>query len=151
MNPESAILQALLQHLRDGAAGASPAFPPIKWPDEPFEYPKTADGKPEPYIEPFFLPGRPTGLFVQDGDDVHVGVLQLGIFWPDRRWMLIEATALADRLGRLFKAETEIYYDGVRIDVNEAPAQGPIIRVSDGLPQLPVSVTYEARIERATV
>jgi len=139
MTIEEKIEEALYVHV--AALAALDGMPSIAWPNDAFPVPP--ETKPGTYIELRLMPNDNTRLFLNGGaPHMRQGILQLTVFTP----LLVgsaPATALAGEIAEFFPADLDLFNDGVRVRIQQAPDVLPGDK-DDVSWMVPISIRYEA-------
>lgn len=110
---EESIEAALFSYL---AALEIDGAPPLAWPTVPFAPPAGT-----PYIDVTHLPNRNSRIVLKgSGPHWRQGILQLTVVTPLNAGAP-QATALAGSIAELFPAGLDLFEDGIRIRIQQAP------------------------------
>ena len=106
--------------------------PPLAWPNIAFTPP---DG---PYVQVVHFPNRNARVVVNsDGPHLRQGILQMTVVAPLDGGPS-DATALAGAIAEYFPADLDLFEDGIRIRIQQAP---------DVLPAEKTDVSWDARVD----
>ncbi len=115
---------------------------PISMPNVTFT-PPTRDGARKPYLSVRYMPnGSELDGLGFASDETTIGLLQVSVFWPASEG-LVKPTDMADRVAGWWPAGTDIWYQGVRVQIDRAPAVATSLQESD-LVQVPVTIRWRA-------
>lgn len=134
---DAIILSALLDRL--GSLAFTPALQ-IAHPG--LDFPAAGQTKPDNYLAAFFFPNRTTNSEIGSGQEQHLGILQVSVFWEKgvgHIKPLETAAAIIDH----FAKGTTLHKDGLKVVIDRKPYASSIIEETDRV-QVPVTVSYHA-------
>lgn len=116
MTIEEKIAAALFAHLLTISLDGSP---PFAWPN--VQFPADGSAKPATYIEVKIFPNNNTRVVVKgSGPHLRQGILQLTVRTPLRVGPTA-ATAMAGEIAEHFPADLDLFDDGMRLRIQQAP------------------------------
>jgi len=95
------------------------ASPPIAWPN--FKFPADGEEKPATYIEARLLPNNNTRIVMKgSGPHLRQGILQFTVRTP-LNVGATPATTMAGEIAEHFPADLDLFEDGIRVRIQQAP------------------------------